>query len=422
MYKVIFIIVPSCSNNKWLDDKMLQITEAFINILNIENYPIEVVENYSDINKFLEKAELLVVSTAGNVIVERDHLWNMIKKFPKDIGLMAHLLQYKDDITPYFHEQFFIINTDAITKFHTDFKKTSDIGIELVRSKEDLHDGHAPLFINLGHKRVKRHLNFGTSIIEECLCNGYKVRNFDLNWRYPPVSNDYVQLNLPTRGYCYPCKSTDVFALSLKNLEVLSGLDPAQETFINVINKVLEFKVLNMWHYETTVPVKSHNCVIAPATGFLGELLASESNSKKLILYDKNLNNLDFKMHLYNTWNGNDYESFARSWAAERQLSIEPSLEIDKQKSKTCIKKTYEHIFKDWIQWRNNIQIEYVYGDILDDTRILDLIEENTLIHTSTILGIYPFTAVIHDKEKIESFKNNLKIKTVETRSTWIEA
>lgn len=420
MYKVIFIIVPSCSNSSWLNDKMLQITKSFIAVLNTENYPVEVVDNYNNINDFLDKGEILVVSTAGNIVVDRDYLWNKICNFPKDVGLMAHLLQYAEDITPYFHEQFFIINTGAIKEFSICFDKKTDVGIELIRSKEDLHDGHAPLHIKLGNKKVKRHLQFGTNIIEQCLTNGYAVRNFDKSWRYPSTKNEYLNANLPTRGYCYPCKSTELFEEALKELKVVEGLDPAQEIFINTINKVLEFNILNMWHYETTVSVKKYNKVIAPATGFLGEILAAQSGANKLVLYDKNKNNIDFKVHLYEYWDGKDYETFARNWAAKRGLNIEPASQIDKEKSKPCIKLAEELILKNWNKWRN-IKIDYIYGDILEGT-ILNKIEPYTLLHTSTILGIYPFTAVLHDSDKIENFKQLLIEKITGTNSLWIEA
>jgi hypothetical protein len=421
MYKAIFIIVPSCSKSKWLNDKMLQITESFISVLNVENCPVAIVDDYNDIDNFLDKAELLIVSTAGNVIADRDHLWNKIKNFPEDVGIMAHLLQYKEDITPYFHEQFFIINTKAIKKFTIDFDKVTDTGIELIRSTEDLHNGHAPLYITLGNNRVTRHRQFGTTVIEECLNNGYNVRNFDLEWRYPPTTNNYVSLDLPTRGYCYPCKSTDIFVEALQTLKILPGLDPAQEIFINAINKILEFNVLNMMHYETTESTKKYNTVIAPSTGFLGEILAVQSGAKKLILYDKNKNNLDFKIHLYKNWDGNDYENFARTWAEDRGLNIEPASEIDKIKSKPCKKLSEHMIFKNWNSWRNT-KIEYIYGDILDNEKIFNLIQPSTLIHTSTILGIYPWTAILHDKTKIKNFKTRLEQKVKETNSSWIKA
>lgn len=421
MYKVIFIIVPSCSNSSWLNDKMLQITEAFINILNVDYYPIEIVNSYQDIGNFLDKAELLVVFTAGNVIIERDHLWNKIKNFPTDVGLMAHLLQYKEDITPYFHEQFFIINTKAIKELKIDKVKQSDVGIELIRSEEDLHDGHAPLFVTLGNKKVKRHLQFGTKLIEEVLYNGFEVRNFDLSWRYPPNTNQYTGLALPTRGYCYPNKATELFETSLKNLKTVPGLDPSQEIFINTINKVLEFKVLNAWHYETIEDMHSYDVVLAPATGFLAELLAYKSNAKKIIFFDKNFNNLDFKKHLYAEWNGIDYETFYTAWARKHDLNIEPSFDIDKEKSLACIEKTNKYIFRDWDNWRKNIQIEYYYGDIVN-SNFVDLIEQSSIVHTSTILGIYPFTAIVHERSAIENLQNRLLKKIKETNSTWIEA
>ena len=56
----------------------MQITKSFISITNNDGYPIEVVDSYYDIEKYLDKAELIVVATAGTVILEPDHIWNSI--------------------------------------------------------------------------------------------------------------------------------------------------------------------------------------------------------------------------------------------------------------------------------------------------------------------------------------------------------
>ena len=74
----------------------MQITKAFISILNLDNAPVEVVDTYNDINNYLDKADYLVVSTAGNVIIERDHLYNKIHSIPSTVGLVAHLLQFEE--------------------------------------------------------------------------------------------------------------------------------------------------------------------------------------------------------------------------------------------------------------------------------------------------------------------------------------
>lgn len=403
--KAIFIIVPSYSNNSWLNAKMMQMTKSFISILNVDEYPIEIVEQYDDCNKFLDKADYLVVSTAGNFIVERDHIHNKINSIPKDVGLVAHLLQFSTDRTPYIHEQFFIINTHAVSSVDLSFSKFTIQGTELVRSEEDLHDGHAPLYIELGTDIVERDMQFGTSLIEQCLLNGYKVRNFDMDWRYPDIANDYITLDgkqVPSRGYCYPLLNTELFAESLKSLTVQPGLDEAQEWFIIAINKVLEFEVLNCWQYDSTpTGLIKANHVTCAANGFLGEMLAFTTSATKITFYDINLNNLEFKKHLYANWDGVDYESFAITWAEERCLGLEPALGIDKELSRPLIAETETYIFSNWNNWRKNIEIEYLHIDLIKDIDQLNL-NSSSIIHTSTILSVYPFTAIVHDQSEID--------------------
>jgi hypothetical protein len=116
---------------------MMQITKSFINILNVKTYPVITVANYSDVNNYMDQAELLVVVTAGNIIVERITIWNKLHTIPKDVGLIGHILKYTEDETPYLHEQFFIIRTAAFSKLV--FSNGTDSGNELLRSDEDMH-------------------------------------------------------------------------------------------------------------------------------------------------------------------------------------------------------------------------------------------------------------------------------------------
>jgi hypothetical protein len=411
-HKVIFIIVPSYSNNAWLDDKMMQLTSAFISILNVDDYPVEIVEHYADCNKFLDQANYLVVSTAGNFIIERDHLHDKINSIPKDVGLVAHLLQFPSDRTPYIHEQFFIINTQAVSLIDLSFSKFTVQGTELIRSREDLHDGHAPLYIELGTDIVERDMRFGTSLIEQCLTNGYKVRNFDMDWRYPSTANEYITLHgkqVPSRGYCYPLLNTDLFAECFKDLTIRPGLDEAQEWLLTAINKVLDFDVLNYWQYDSTPKdLPDVKRVVCAANGFLGELIAFNTGATKITFYDINPNNLEFKKHLYANWDGVNYELFARDWAKERNLGLEPALEIDKAMAMPLMSETEHSIFSIWSEWKDRVQIEYIYMDIIKDVDRL-VLNKNCVIHTSTILSVYPFTAVVHDRPAIDTAIEKIK-------------
>lgn len=423
MFKVIFVLVPSYSNNDWLNKKMMQITKDMVSVLNLENFPVHVVDSYNDVNKYLDEAEFIVVITAGNIVIHRDKLWKKITNIEKNVGLLAHILQFENDNTPYIHEQFFIINTKAVNNIDLSFDKKQDVGKKISRSEEDLHEGHSPLYVFLEKESIERTMQFGSNLIEQCLTNNYVVKNFDKEWRNPSYSNHYLGIeDLPLRGYCYPKKSTDIFARSLKDLKIYKGLDEAQEIFISIIKKALEYKVLNTWHYDF-VPAekKTFKHVIAPATGFLAEQIAYRTGAQKITFFDINKNNLDFKKYLYKYWDGKEYEKFFTQWAKNKSLTIEPNSGKDLESAAENKKDTEQTLFPIWNRWRENIEIEYIHDDLINSKTIIGSITDQSLIFTSTILNIYTFTSITHDKEDIEETKQQIRKAIKSTNSEWIE-
>lgn len=417
MNKVVFILVPSYSDSEWLNNKMMQITEAFIGILNIDNHPIYRIDNYEGINFFLDDYDYIIVATAGTVIVERDHLWKKINSIDPSIGLLGNLLQYGEE-TPWMHEQFFIINTKAFKNL--DFTQGHTTGKELLRSKEDMHDNHAPLYITIGSNTINRYDKFGTKLIEHALENGYSVRNWDMDWRYPDSFNDYIQgVRLPTRGYCYPKLNTKTFEYALKNLELVQGLDEAQTLLIDAIIRSQSYDVVNAWQYEDAIVSDSADTIIAPATGFLGETLALKTEAKHIIFYDKNKNNVEFKNKLYNDWDGNDYEGFVAQFAKERNLSVEPTLGIDADNAQKFSKLVKDTILTDWNTWKQSVTVEFKLCDCVTETEeLIKLSKGKTVLHTSTILTIYPFSAIVYSEQELSSARKKL----TDANVLWLQA
>ena len=417
MKKASFILVPSYSDSDWLNDKMMQMTKAFIGILNIDKYPVYEVFDYSVIKSFLDDYEYLIVATAGTVIIERDHIWKKIQELDPSIGLIGNLLQYGNE-TPWMHEQFFIINTQAFKEL--DFSEGPTVGKELLRSKEDLHDGHAPLYITLGENNTTRHDKFGTKLIEHCLNNGYTVRNWDMDWRYPESLNDYIlDVRLPSRGYCYPKLNTKTFEYALKNLEMVDGLDEAQSMLIDAVIKSQSYNVVNAWQYEDAILNANVDTIIAPATGFLAETLAHKGNATNIVLYDKNKNNIDFKKKLYTDWDGNDYDQFVKDFAKERSLSIEPTLAIDAENAERFSAPAKEEILPIWSKWIASKNVKFEVCDCVTETEtLLSYTKGKTVLHTSTILTIYPFTAIMYNKEQVLSAKKQI----AESPVLWLQA
>ena len=402
----------------------MQITENMTSVLNLDHWPIHHIKDYNEINNFLDQAEFLVVITAGNIFLHRDKLYEKISNLDKNIGLLAHLLQFETDETPFIHEQFFIVNTKALDNINLTFENYQSKGNKIQRSKEDVHCGHAPLYVTLEDEICNRKMKFGSSLIEQVLKNDFLVKNFDDDWReFKDTKDHYLKLkNLPLRGFCYPKKNTERFSQALKEIKIYDDLDHSQKVFLDIVKKGLEYNVLNAWHYDFVPDIdKEIQHVIVPATGFLGEQIAYRTGAAKITFYDINKNNIEFKKHLYNSWDGKDYEDFYKNWAEEKNLSIEPSFAEDMKLAEPNIKETESTIFPRWNEWKNNIAIKYIHDDLIGCTQIIDSITEQSLVFTSTILNVYTFTSIIHSKDEINKTKKLIENKVKCTNSIWIE-
>ena len=200
------------------------------------------------------------------------------------------------------------------------------------------------------------------------------------------------------------------------------GLNEAQEMLITTLINVLDFNVLNVWNNDTVPADIVANHIVSTANGFLGELLALSSGAKTITFYDKNLNNLNFKKYLYEEWDGIDYDKLSKEWASKNSLAIEPVFEVDKVKCQKWINIVTKELFSDWLRWKNTIEVEFVHCDIVSNpATIVDKIQNKTILHTSTVLSIFPFTAFVHDEEVIELSRKMISEKISRTNSHWIE-
>jgi len=187
MLKVLLCTVREHTDDKWLNDKLLQLTHSQQIQLSQRAFKVEIIDSVQELNNFIDDYDLIFVQTAGDIIFETEYIHQKILNFPEDVGIMGHLIWYPNEL-PYLHEQAFIINTKALKGKKLDFSVGTDFGPLLVRSEFDMHDGHAPFWISYGSEVGKRELNFGVKIFTTVLDNGYKVCNFDDHWRYPEFS------------------------------------------------------------------------------------------------------------------------------------------------------------------------------------------------------------------------------------------
>lgn len=427
--KVLLCLARSYIKNSWVQNKSIQLTRACQEWLSDQSYDLVEVDNFVEINNYTKDYDWILVQAAGDIIVDRDYFRNKLENIDPDVGLMAHILWYKDeDNCPYIHHQCFIINCKAV-KNTVSFINKSDTGKSFIRSDEDLHDGHAPLTVDYGSNIIKRNKKFGTDLIIEVLNNGYEVRNFDISWRFNLERNkeDYQWLldrfnfpGLPTRGYIWPELESDHYETALKNLESNEFLDSLQDAVIKLFRNLLNYNDLNILHWDKFPIIDNFNSVISPANGFLAEAMCLHSGAKKIVFYDTNKNNVEFKKYLYEKWDGIDYFKFAHQYAANNKLKTEPSTENGIEESSKSIA-DLDRIFQNW-SYLKSIEKEFLHIDIIKDCdRILSKIEDRSILHTSTIFGYYLQSNILHDQDIIDLSRKKIKQRIEETDSKWIQ-
>ncbi len=435
MLKVLLCTVREHTDDKWLNDKLLQLTHSQQIQLSQRAFKVEIIDSVQELNNFIDDYDLIFVQTAGDIIFETEYIHQKILNFPEDVGIMGHLIWYPNEL-PYLHEQAFIINTKALKGKKLDFSVGTDFGPLLVRSEFDMHDGHAPFWISYGSEVGKRELNFGVKIFTTVLDNGYKVCNFDDHWRYPEFSvlDPFVTPELrewlihfefkrvAARGYCYPKLNVELFTKAIKNLEVYNDLDPLHKFWIEGFKAVTigHNKVVNLYNADATTNLTEANRILCPANGLLGEIEALTTGADTIIFFDFNKNNTDFKKHLYKNWNGVDYKTFAESWAYERGLIIEPRLESS-QKFVQAMLPNYKRVEENWdVIKKKTIEIHNI-NLITDAKLITDKIVNKSIIHTSTILTYYLASQVSNTTDQIQACRDLIVQAVESTNSHWQE-
>lgn len=434
MPRVIFITVEISTNHPWLDEKMLQVTEASQYQLSEGNYPVVVIKDYNEINKYLDQADWLFVETAGDIVINRDHLWDKIHTdLQDDVGIMGHIIWYPEDSLPHLHKQCFIINTRAFSR-GIKFNEYQSYGPKFIRGQGDMNCGHAPLSVSLTDSYEERQMTFGSAAMEEALTKGFRVINFNEDWRYPPSNLKFISIDdivdrldldksrfrLPARGYFYPEIQPELFESALKSLTVNDDLEETQKLVISMIRKALEFNYFNAWHWDCHPPHIQTDIVISPANGLLGESMAYTSGAKKIIFYDLNHNNLEFKKLLYSEWNGKNYQEFVEKFSKEKNLSIEPQLDSAQSESEKY-QELNKKILDNWYHFKN-LEIEYQNCDLISSIDNLLPRDGCAFIHTSTILNYFLISNILHSKEKINQVRSLIDKFCQKTNSHWVES
>lgn len=414
-----FIVQNSCSD-KWLNDKMYQLTMCQQHQLLDRQYDSITLSSFDELNNYTNDSKWMFIQSSGDYIIDRDHVWNLLHSLSDDIGMIAHILWDPNEISPHIHRQCIVLNTNALKGRRLDFYNTDQIGYTFKRSEKSFHGNYCPAWVSLDdNEEGPRVSKFGTDVMSLVLENGFKVINFNEDWRN--TKNVEYLSHMPSRGYFNPEIDTELFATCFKNLIPNNQLDLAQYEGIKAIKNELEFNVLNVFHWDGIPKGNRCNTIISPANGFMGECIAEANNAGTIIFYDINKNNIDFKKKLYKEWNGEDYESFYKEFARERNLLIDPY--SDHAKASALLQMNESHnIISNWKKFKN-LEVSFIHCDIIDNIEeILNIITYKSIIHTSTILAYYVWSHINHDLTEIQHVRDLISNRVLETESIWVEA
>jgi hypothetical protein len=226
---------------------------------------------------------------------------------------------------------------------------------------------------------------------------------------------------MPSRGYFSPELNTALFSRCLKTLTVSDQLELEQYEAITVLKNESEYRLLNALHWDGYPEVGAVDTVICPANGFMGECMANDNQAKKIIFFDVNANNIEFKKQLYAEWDGNNYKEFYTKFANGRNLMIDPFTE-DAKENAVLQDAGVKNIIDNWDKFKN-MDVEFIHGDIIE---IVDLIlnkfDGRTILHTSTILNFYLWSNLKHDLDVIQHTRDKIAAKVNNTNNVWFES
>jgi hypothetical protein len=246
--------------------------------------------------------------------------------------------------------------------------------------------------------------NIGSCLIVKN--KGYKNIDFDDSWKN-------------TRCYLEPRLNPQLFLSCLKTLRTTEELTDTQNGVIRLFKQELAYTKISIENWNTIPTNFPSNLIISPTMGFMGESMAWYNGAKKIIFYDINPNNMAFKQALYQQFDGNDYNGFCKEYAVENNLSIEKNADTVNIALDNELTVYHELVLKNWDYFKS-LEKEYVLGDIFDtiDT-LLDKMCSWTILHTSTVLGYYPPSHILHDIEHFKVIEDKINARVAETNSLW---
>lgn len=379
---IVFCIVDETNSLKENKEIIKTISDWTIQNITIQGYTVLVS---TDEDALLKSASSLsathaVVLSTGTEFINGYKWFDVLEEFcQEDFFVAGHILDRKDAYYE-LHHQCYIVNLNyykqvrepRVGKMNLFCSHTQSCP---QRSDENIHDDYTPLWVCSGTSTTQyQHQAHGWNIISTALNNNLKIKVFNNALRdnkiyyYPDYDSYFDQLNFlyARQGFC------NGMAIYLGNSESNINVN------IGIINQL-----------------------VVPASGlnWLEYLNSSGYHNGTIVkFYDYSYLTLEYIKALINTWNGEDYSTFALNYFNQKFNFINANLPYCGDLNNNINPTVWKKII-------STVKFEFYLIDLLDTTKDLQWIDNvpETLINLTNIFNYIGTATVRSVKDRVRS-------------------
>jgi len=325
------------------------------------------------------KADQVLFVDSGTVFNDIDDFLFELKNYPHQ-GLVGHIIDNQDG-TFKLDQQCFLVNIKQFTSNVLTTQKA--LGIEAVRSEQNIHDNYTPLWLKPGQvKQFVEYKHFGQSLIDQQLMSNRIVSNWQNKMRgikqFLYTEQDSKQWIATQKQYCQLAEN--------------------------------QFWILN----NEPTKLYSKSKLITPASGLCWIKNLFQDTIKEITLVDISKIQCKFVTQLLDHWDGHNYGEFVYNFLLKNQIlnfNLDNLTVISKQQQIELIKtkkiidiindkfnQEFNHNFAEQWQVNKSKVVKVINDDLVKFLPVTDL--DDTSVWASNVLD-YKYTLLQNSNKEL---------------------
>lgn len=365
------------------------ICEYQIGNLNVMGYDVLVsISEDATLAKVVDNYDYAVVFSADTEFQGGAFFKHLHKLIEQDFYIAGHILDRKEGYYE-LHEQCYVINLIKHKELELppigEMKRNAEhFTPEPIRSEENFHDDHTPLWVKPGDELKKyQHKWHGWNIISTALHNKENIIVFDEEIR--------------SSKKCYYAQHETDFSENSKQI---------YKKYNQSANRL--FYPINTEELQPVSIAGNIKQLIVPASGFNWVKYLDKygyDEETEVIFYDYNPNALYYMEETVKNFDGGDYHKFLKSKNRHKTP--------DWLNTKLEIAEHFQTVNNIW-HIRQKVKFKFVECDLLNEFTIKLKNHTNTIFNVSNIFAYEPTVPFVPTKERV--YKQNQLIKLLKEK------